>query len=163
MDPDKQILVVDDLLTCRIIKQQLENLGYQGVSYAEDGQDALAILEQGALDLLIADWNVPDLPGIEILKSIRSNSKCRDLPVILMHCVATPDSVVLAAKSGVSGYVVKPFTAKTLQKKIGVVLENSIQRRQIGREKYRQVQLAWGLGWWFQCQWQNHQIDVILQ
>lgn len=119
-----KILVVDDFSTMRrIIKNLLRDLGFTQVAEADDGQTALPMLLNGDFDFLITDWNMPGMNGIELLKMVRSDSKLSAMPVLMVTAEAKRDQIVEAAQAGVNGYVVKPFTAQTLEEKINKIFE----------------------------------------
>ncbi|WP_415923100.1 chemotaxis response regulator CheY [Steroidobacter sp.] len=119
-----KFLVVDDFSTMRrIIKNLLNDLGYANVSEADDGQTALPILQAGGIDFLVTDWNMPGMPGLDLLKAVRSDPKLAKLPVLMLTAEAKREQIVEAAQAGVSGYVIKPFTAVTLKEKIDKILE----------------------------------------
>jgi len=119
-----KFLVVDDFSTMRrIIKNLLNDLGYANVVEADDGQTALPILQGGGIDFLITDWNMPGMPGLDLLKAVRADPKLAKLPVLMLTAEAKREQIIEAAKAGVNGYVIKPFTAATLKEKIDKILE----------------------------------------
>ena len=119
MSSDLRFLVVDDFSTMRrIIKNFLNDLGYANVQEADDGNTALPILKGGKIDFLITDWNMPGMPGLDLLKAVRADPALAKLPVLLLTAEAKREQIVEAAQAGVSGYVIKPFTAQTLKEKI---------------------------------------------
>ncbi len=118
-----RFLVVDDFSTMRrMVRVVLHELGYENVIEAEDGDSALPILKQGGIDFLVTDWNMPGMQGLELLKAVRADPKLAKLPVLLVTAEAKRDQIVEAAQAGVSGYVLKPFTAQTLKSKIEKIL-----------------------------------------
>lgn len=118
-----RFLVVDDFSTMRrIIKNFLNDLGYTNVTEADDGKTALPVLKSGVIDFLITDWNMPGMPGLELLKEVRNDPATKKLPVLLVTAEAKREQIVEAAQAGVNGYVVKPFTAQTLKEKIDKIL-----------------------------------------
>ena len=124
MSKDMKFLVVDDFSTMRrIIKNLLNDLGYQNVQEADDGQTALPILQAGGIEFLVTDWNMPGMPGLDLLKAVRSDPKLAKLPVLMLTGEAKRGQIVEAAQAGGSGYVIKPFTAVTLKEKIDKILE----------------------------------------
>ncbi len=123
MSKDMKFLVVDDYSTMRrIVKNLLHDLGYANVAEADDGKTALPLLQNGSFDFLITDWNMPGMPGLDLLKAVRSNEKLKKLPVLMLTAEAKREQIVEAAQAGVSGYVIKPFTAVTLKEKIDKIL-----------------------------------------
>ncbi len=124
MSKDLRFLVVDDFSTMRrIIKNLLHDLGYANVAEADDGNTALPILQQGGIDFLITDWNMPGMPGLELLKAVRADAKLAAMPVLMLTAEAKREQIVEAAQAGVNGYVIKPFTALTLKEKLDKILE----------------------------------------
>jgi two-component system chemotaxis response regulator CheY len=118
-----RFLVVDDFSTMRrIIKNLLHDLGYQNVVEADDGKTALPLLQAGDIDVLITDWNMPGMPGLELLKAVRGDEKLAKIPVLMLTAEAKREQIVEAAQAGVSGYVIKPFTAETLKEKLDKIL-----------------------------------------
>jgi two-component system chemotaxis response regulator CheY len=107
----------------RIIKNLLNDLGYANVTEADDGQTALPILQGGGIDFLVTDWNMPGMPGLDLLKAVRSDPKLAKLPVLMLTAEAKREQIIEAAQAGVNGYVIKPFTALTLKEKIDKILE----------------------------------------
>jgi two-component system, chemotaxis family, chemotaxis protein CheY len=116
-------LVVDDFSTMRrIIKNLLNDLGYANVTEADDGATALPLLKGGQFDFLITDWNMPGMPGLELLKQVRADGRLAKMPVLMLTAEAKREQIVEAAQAGVNGYVIKPFTAATLKEKIDKIL-----------------------------------------
>lgn len=125
MSADIRFLVVDDFSTMRrIIKNFLNDLGYSNVQEADDGTTALPILKQGNIDFLVTDWNMPGMPGLDLLKAVRADPALAKLPVLLVTAEAKREQIVEAAQAGVNGYVVKPFTAQTLKDKVDKILQS---------------------------------------
>ena len=118
-----KILVVDDFSTMRrIVMGLLKELGYENVTEADDGNTALPLLKGGNFDFLITDWNMPGMPGLDLLKAVRGDAKLAKLPVLMLTAEAKREQIIEAAQAGVSGYVIKPFTAATLKEKIDKIL-----------------------------------------
>jgi two-component system chemotaxis response regulator CheY len=123
VQPNLNFLVVDDFSTMRrIIKNLLHDLGYANVTEADDGKTALPLLKEGNFDFLITDWNMPGMPGLELLKQVRADARLAKLPVLMLTAEAKREQIVEAAQAGVNGYVIKPFTAATLKEKIDKIL-----------------------------------------
>ena len=123
MSNQLKFLVVDDFSTMRrIVKNLLNELGYSEVTEADDGNTALPILKAGGIDFLITDWNMPGMPGLDLLKAVRGDAKLAKLPVLMLTAEAKREQIIEAAQAGVSGYVIKPFTAETLKEKIDKIL-----------------------------------------
>ena len=124
MDKSMKILVVDDFPTMRrIVRNLLKELGYSNVDEAEDGAAGLSRLHGGGFDFVISDWNMPNMDGLEMLKRIRAEGAVTHLPFFLVPAVYNKYNIIGAALAGASGYVVKPFTAATLDEKLTKILE----------------------------------------
>ncbi len=119
-----KILVVDDFPTMRrSIKNLLKDLGYENVDEAEDGQMGLEKLRNGNFEFVVSDWNMPNLDGLEMLKQIRADASLSSLPVLMVTAEAKKENIIAAAQAGANGYVVKPFTAATLEEKLNKIFE----------------------------------------
>jgi len=119
VDANLKILVVDDFSTMRrIVKNLLKELGFTNVFEAEDGVDALNKLRGEKFDFVVSDWNMPNMTGIELLRAIRGDATLKHLPVLMVTAEAKRENIIEAAQAGASGYVVKPFTAATLDEKL---------------------------------------------
>jgi two-component system chemotaxis response regulator CheY len=124
VDKNMKILVVDDFPTMRrIVRNLLKELGFSNVDEAEDGAAGLARLRGGGFDFVISDWNMPNLDGLEMLKQIRADATLAHLPVLMVTAESKKENIIAAAQAGASGYVVKPFTAATLDEKLSKILE----------------------------------------
>jgi two-component system chemotaxis response regulator CheY len=124
MSKDMKFLVVDDFATMRrIIRNLLKELGFTNIDEADDGIAALAKLKGGGFDFVVSDWNMPNMTGIELLRAIRDDEALKHLPVLIVTAEAKKENIVEAAHAGASGYVVKPFTAATLDEKINKILQ----------------------------------------
>jgi two-component system chemotaxis response regulator CheY len=123
VNKDVRFLVVDDFSTMRrIIKNLLHDLGYPHVAEADDGTTALPMLQTGGFDCLITDWNMPGMPGLELIKAVRADAKLAKMPVLMLTAEAKREQIIEAAQAGVNGYVIKPFTAETLKEKLDKIL-----------------------------------------
>jgi two-component system, chemotaxis family, chemotaxis protein CheY len=123
MSNNLKFLVVDDFSTMRrIVKNLLQELGYSDITEADDGNTALPLLKAGSFDILITDWNMPGMPGLDLLKAVRADEKLAKMPVLMLTAEAKREQIIEAAQAGVSGYVIKPFTAVTLKEKIDKIL-----------------------------------------
>ena len=119
-----KVLVVDDFSTMRrIVKNLLIELGFTNIDEADDGATALPILQQGGIEFLVTDWNMPKMAGIDLLKAVRADPALAHMPVLMVTAEAQRDQIMEAAQAGVNGYVVKPFTADTLKGKIDKIFE----------------------------------------
>lgn len=119
-----KILIVDDFSTMRrIIKNLLRDLGFQNTAEADDGSTALPMLQSGGFDFLVTDWNMPGMPGIDLLKAVRADPNLAKMPVLMVTAEQKREQIVEAAQAGVNGYIVKPFTAATLKEKLDKIFE----------------------------------------
>ena len=123
-DPKMKFLVVDDFSTMRrIVRNLLKELGYTNVDEAEDGAMALSKLRAGQFDFVVSDWNMPNMDGLTMLQNIRQDPDLKHLPVLMVTAEAKKENIIAAAQAGASGYVVKPFTAATLDEKLTKIFE----------------------------------------
>lgn len=123
LDPNLRVLVIDDFATMRKIEKNiLGQLGIKNVDEADDGSTALPKLQANQYDIILLDWNMPTMTGLELLKAVRSDDNLKDIPVIMVTAEALKDNIVAAAQAGVNDYIVKPFTAATLEEKMKKVL-----------------------------------------
>jgi two-component system chemotaxis response regulator CheY len=124
--PNMKILVVDDFPTMRrIVKTLLRQNGYSNFVEAEDGVQALDILQKTPdIEFVVSDWNMPNMTGIELLKTIRADAKLKHLPFLMVTAEAEKENIIEAVKSGVNNYVVKPFTGQTLAEKLAKIYAN---------------------------------------
>jgi two-component system chemotaxis response regulator CheY len=124
VDPNMKFLVVDDFSTMRrIVRNLLKELGFTNVQEAEDGVDALNKLRGGDFDFVVSDWNMPNMTGIDLLRAIRADATLKHLPVLMVTAEAKRENIIEAAQAGASGYVVKPFTAGTLDEKLKKIFQ----------------------------------------
>ena len=123
-DPKMKFLVVDDFSTMRrIVRNLLKELGFTNVEEAEDGAIALQKLQAGGFDFVVTDWNMPNMDGLTLLKSIRQSPQLKHLPVLMITAEAKKENIIAAAQAGASGYIVKPFTAATMSEKLEKIFE----------------------------------------
>ncbi|WP_049622688.1 chemotaxis response regulator CheY [Frateuria defendens] len=126
MDKNMKILVVDDFSTMRrIVRNLLTELGFSNplIQEADDGENALTMLRAAPFDLVVTDWNMPNMTGIDLLRVIRAEPALKALPVLMVTAENNRDQIIAAAQAGVNGYIVKPFTAVTLQEKLAKIFE----------------------------------------
>ena len=124
-DPSMKFLVVDDFSTMRrIVRNLLKELGYTNAEEAEDGVVALSRLKSEKFDFVVSDWNMPNMTGIELLKNIRADDALKTLPVLMITAEARKENIIEAAQAGANGYIVKPFTAATLDEKLNKIFKN---------------------------------------
>ena len=123
MDKSTNVLIVDDYKTMlHIIRNLLKQLEFDNVEEASDGQEALAKLRAGQFGLVISDWNMQPMTGLDLLKEVRADARLKDTPFIMITAESKTENVVAAKAAGVSNYIVKPFNAETLRGKIEKVL-----------------------------------------
>lgn len=123
VNKNMRILVVDDFLTMRrIIINLLRQLGFNNVVEAADGKQALDKVHEEPIDLIVSDWNMPNMTGIEFLKHVRADEKTKAIPFIMVTAEGKKENVIAAVHAGVSNYIVKPFNAATLKEKMSKVI-----------------------------------------
>lgn len=121
-----KILVVDDFSTMRrIVRNLLVELGFSNplIQEADDGENALTLMRATAFDMVVTDWNMPNMTGIDLLRAIRAEPKWKGLPVLMVTAENNREQIIAAAQAGVNGYIVKPFTAITLREKLQKIFE----------------------------------------
>lgn len=119
MNLNMKILIVDDFATMRkILKNVLTQIGFKNIGEAEDGESALGALKKDHYDLILCDWSMPEMPGLELLGKIKSDDKLKEIPFIMVTAEAKKDKILEAVKAGVSNYIVKPFTTETVDEKL---------------------------------------------
>ncbi len=127
-DTSMKILVVDDFSTMRkIIKNLLRKLGYQEVHEAENGEVALEMLKSDNFNFILADWNMPKMNGLDLLKAIREDEKYKDIPFVMVTSEANKDNILKAVEAGADDYIVKPFNANDLKEKLKTVLNQLVK------------------------------------
>jgi len=124
VDKNIKILVVDDFPTMRrIVRNLLKELGFTDVDEAEDGAVGLEKLKGGRYGFVVSDWNMPNMDGLALLRAIRADPLLSKIPVLMVTAEAKKENIIAAAQTGANGYVVKPFTAVTLEEKITKIFE----------------------------------------
>jgi two-component system chemotaxis response regulator CheY len=124
MDKGIRILIVDDFSTMRrIVKNLLNDLGFTNTAEADDGTTALVELQKSKFDFVVTDWNMPGMAGIDLLKAIRADESLAKIPVLMVTAEAKREQIIEAAQAGVNGYIIKPFTAATLEDKLVKIFE----------------------------------------
>jgi two-component system chemotaxis response regulator CheY len=123
VDKNMNVLIVDDYKTMlRIIRNLLKQLGFENVEEATDGGMALAKLREKPYGLVISDWNMEPMTGLQLLKEVRADARLKNTPFIMVTAESKTENVVSAKQAGVNNYIVKPFNAETLKSKITAVL-----------------------------------------
>jgi len=124
VDKSLKILVVDDFPTMRrIVRNLLKELGFENVEEAEDGAMALDKLRADNFQFVVSDWNMPNMDGLTMLQNIRSDAALKTTPVLMVTAEAKKENIIAAAQAGANGYVVKPFTAATLEEKLTKIFD----------------------------------------
>lgn len=124
VDKNIKILVVDDFPTMRrIVRNLLKELEFVNVDEAEDGAAGLEKVKSGNYGFVVSDWNMPNMDGLAMLQAIRADPQFAKLPVLMVTAEAKKENIIAAAQAGANGYVVKPFTAVTLEEKINKIFE----------------------------------------
>jgi len=124
LDLSMRVLVVDDFATMRkIVRNILKQIGFEDIIEAEDGTAALQLIKNDKVGLVVTDWNMPNMTGLDLLREIRQNPQTSNLPVLMVTAEGLKENVMEAVKAGVSNYVVKPFTAEVLQEKIETIFK----------------------------------------
>ncbi len=123
IDRSMNVLIVDDYKTMlRIIRNLLKQIDFHNVEEAVEGAEALARLRAGNFGLVISDWNMQPMTGLQLLQEVRADTRLKSTPFIMITAESSADNVVAAKRAGVSNYIVKPFNAETLRDKIERVL-----------------------------------------
>ena len=124
VDRDLSILVVDDFSTMRrIVTSAMQKLGFHNIEEAEDGKIAFDKLQQKPVDLIISDWNMPNMMGIDLLRAVRADEQLKDTPFLMVTAEAQKDNVLQAVQAGVSNYIVKPFTVDAIEQKLALIFK----------------------------------------
>ncbi|MBF0496572.1 MAG: response regulator [Deltaproteobacteria bacterium] len=122
LDPKARILVVDDFVTMRrIMRNHLRHLGYTNVAEADDGATALPMLKKEKFDLIICDWNMPRLSGLQLVEIIRQDEELKHIPFLMVTVETLKRNILKAVQAGVTNYIAKPFSRETLKRKIETI------------------------------------------
>lgn len=124
MGYEHSIITVDDSSTMRrIIKNTLQKLGFKTILEAGNGVEALEVMSKNKVDMIVTDWNMPEMDGLTFVKAVRAKDEYKDLPILMITTEAAKEDILTALRSGVNNYVVKPFTPETLQEKVFKLLD----------------------------------------
>ena len=124
MNLNMRVLIVDDFATMRrIVRNVLKQIGFTNMAEAENGKAALKVLKKENIDLILCDWNMPEMPGIDLLKAIRSDDELKKIPFVMVTAEAQKDNIIEAVKAGVNSYIVKPFTPETVNEKLNIIFK----------------------------------------
>lgn len=119
IDRDMRVLIVDDFVTMRrIVRTIFESIGFHKIEEAEDGKRALEKLQANNFGLVVSDWNMPNMMGIDLLRAVRADPKLANLPFLMVTAESQKENVMEAVKAGVSNYVIKPFNAVIMEEKL---------------------------------------------
>ena len=119
-----KVLVVDDFSTMRrIVKNILTQLGFTNIVEAEDGKQGLARVMEGGIELIVSDWNMPNMMGIDFLRAVRANANTKSIPFLMVTAESNKENIIQAVQAGVSNYVVKPFTAEVMEQKLTAIFK----------------------------------------
>jgi two-component system chemotaxis response regulator CheY len=119
IDENMKVLIVDDFASMRrIVKNTLKQIGFKNIIEADDGTTALAMLKEQKIDLVLVDWNMPKMSGLELLKKVKKDEALKTIPVFLVTAEAQKENVIEAIQAGVSNYIVKPFTPDSMKQKL---------------------------------------------
>lgn len=134
MKPDLKILVVDDFPTMRrIVKTLMKQNGFNNFTEAEDGEQALRMLKaEGNYEMIVSDWNMPNMTGLELLKAVRADPNFKHLPFLMVTAEAEKENIIEAVKAGVSNYIVKPFTGQALKDKLDKI-EQTLKKQAVAK------------------------------
>lgn len=118
-----RISIVDDFKSMiKIIQNMLKQFGFTNVTEAADGQKALECLKQEKIDLILSDWNMTPMSGLDLLRAVRSDAATKHIPMILITAENKPENIIASKQAGVNNYIVKPVNANTLKEKLTAVL-----------------------------------------
>ncbi len=121
-----KFLVVDDSPTMRrIVINALKSFGIEDVVEAEDGQDALSKLQSNKIDFIITDWNMPNMSGLDLTKTLRASDQWKNIPILMVTTRGLKEDIIQALQAKVNNYIVKPFTPQVLKEKIMAILKGS--------------------------------------
>ena len=124
MGYEQSIITVDDSSTMRrIIKNTLQKLGFETILEAGNGVEALEVMSKNKVDMIVTDWNMPEMDGLTFVKAVRAKDEYKDLPILMITTEAAKEDILTALRSGVNNYIVKPFTPETLQEKVFKLLD----------------------------------------
>ena len=124
VSPDMGILVVDDFGTMRrIVKKILLGIGFRNIVEAENGKEGLRMVRNGGIEFIVSDWNMPEMMGIDFLREVRADPKFKEVPFLMVTAENQKENVMEAVQCGVTNYIVKPFTAETLEEKLDKIFK----------------------------------------
>ncbi|MEE9274447.1 MAG: response regulator [bacterium] len=124
MDKNMKVLVVDDFATMRkVVRNMLRQLGFEKVSEAENGEEGFRTAMTGDFDLIVSDWNMPVMTGLEFLKALRADEKTKSIPFLMVTAEALKENIIMAIQAGATNYIVKPFTPQIFEEKLRAIFK----------------------------------------
>jgi two-component system chemotaxis response regulator CheY len=125
LDPNIRVLVVDDFATMRkVVRNMLRQLGVENVNEAENGDEAFRMVKAGNFGLIVSDWNMPVMTGLEFLKEVRADESTKSIPFLMVTAEALKENIIQAIQAGASNYIVKPFTPQVFEEKLGTIFKD---------------------------------------
>ena len=125
MDLKMKVLVVDDFATMRkVVRNMLRQIGFENVSEAENGEEGFRMAKAGDFGLIVSDWNMPVMTGLEFLKAVRADEKTKKTPFLMVTAEALKENIIMAIQAGASNYIVKPFTPVVFEEKLSAIFKN---------------------------------------
>ena len=125
MDLNMKVLVVDDFATMRkVVRNMLRQLGFEKVSEAENGEEGFRTAMTGDFDLIVSDWNMPVMSGLEFLKALRADEKTKSIPFLMVTAEALKENIIMAIQAGATNYIVKPFTPQIFEEKLRAIFKD---------------------------------------
>ena len=120
-----KVLVVDDFATMRkVVRNMLRQIGFDNVSETENGEEGFRMAKAGDFDLIVSDWNMPVMTGLEFLKAVRADEKTKKNPFLMVTAEALKENIIMAIQAGASNYIVKPFTPVVFEEKLSAIFKN---------------------------------------
>ncbi len=124
MDPKIKVLVVDDFATMRkVVRNMLRQMGIDNVSEAENGDEGFRMAKAGEFGLIVSDWNMPIMTGLEFLKAVRADENTKTTPFLMVTAEALKENIIQAIQAGASNYIVKPFTPQVFEEKLSAIFK----------------------------------------
>lgn len=124
MDPKMKVLVVDDFATMRkVVRNMLRQLGVDNVTEAENGDEGYRMAKAGDYGLIVSDWNMPIMTGLEFLKAVRADEQTKATPFLMVTAEALKENIIQAIQAGASNYIVKPFTPQVFEEKLNAIFK----------------------------------------
>jgi len=123
-DFEMNVLIVDDFATMRkIVRNVLKQIGFKNMVEADNGKAALEVIKREKVQFIVSDWNMPEMTGLELLKTVRSTEEYKDIPFLMVTAEGQKEQVLEAIKHKVNNYIIKPFTPETFKEKVDKIFE----------------------------------------